>query len=66
MMVRLHIRCSIEVSLQPPEVGLVEKLSGSLHWWVELYVPTLHRECTYIFSGFFLLWFVIHLCVLGF
>ena len=30
---------------EPPEVGLVEKLSGSLHWWVELCVPTLHREC---------------------
>ena len=26
------------------EVGLVEKLSGSLYWWVELGVPSLHRE----------------------
>ena len=31
---------------KPPEVGLVEKLTGSLYWWVELCVPTLHRECT--------------------
>ena len=27
---------------KPPEVGLVEKLSGSLYWWVELGVPSLH------------------------
>ena len=27
-----------------PEVGLVEKVSGSLYWWVELGVPFLHRE----------------------
>ena len=31
---------------EPPEVGLVEKLSGSLYKWVELCVPTVHRECT--------------------
>ena len=32
----------IQVSLhrEPPEVGLVEKLTGSLYWWVELCVPT--------------------------
>ena len=30
---------------EPPEVGLVEKLSGSLYWWVELGVPSLHGEC---------------------
>ena len=30
---------------EPPEVGLVEKLTGSLYWWVEHYIPTLHREC---------------------
>ena len=26
-------------------VGLVEKLTESLYWWMELCVPTLHREC---------------------
>ena len=30
---------------KPSEVGLVEKLSGSLYWWVEMGVPFLHREC---------------------
>ena len=25
---------------EPSEVGLAEKLSESLHWWVELGVPT--------------------------
>ena len=30
---------------EPPEVGLVKKLTGSLYWWVEQCVPTLHREC---------------------
>ena len=36
----------MQVSLhrEPPEVGLVEKLTRSLYWWVEQYVPTLHRE----------------------
>ena len=29
----------------PPEVGFVEKLSRSLYWWVELGMPSLHREC---------------------
>ena len=29
---------------EPPEVRLVEKLSGSLYWLVELCVPSLHRE----------------------
>ena len=44
---RLQIWCSIQVSLhkEPPEVGLVKKLTGSLYWWVEQCVPTLHREC---------------------
>ena len=28
-----------------PEVGLVKKLTGSLYWWVEQCVPTLHRVC---------------------
>ena len=39
--------CSTQVSLhrEPPEVGLVEKLSGTLYWWVELGVPSLYREC---------------------
>ena len=38
---------ALQVSLhrEPPEVGLVENLTGSLYWWVEQYVPTLHREC---------------------
>ena len=37
---------AMQVSLHrdPPEVGLVEKLTGSLYWWVELCVPSLHRE----------------------
>ena len=37
----------IQVSLhtEPPEVELVEKLTGSLYWWMELCVPTIHREC---------------------
>ena len=44
---RLEIWCSIQVSLHrdPPEVGLVEKLSWHLYWWVELGLPSLHREC---------------------
>ena len=39
---RLQIICSIEVSLhrEPPEVGLVIKLSRSLYWWAELCVPS--------------------------
>ena len=50
VMVYFQIRYSIQVSLhrEPPEVGLLEKLSGSLYWWVELGVPSLHRECSYI------------------
>ena len=37
----------IQLSLhkEPPEVGLVKKLTGSLYWWVEQCMPTLHREC---------------------
>ena len=33
---------ALQVSLhrEPPEVGLVEKLSRSLYWWVELGVPS--------------------------
>ena len=34
------------IDRESPEVGLVEKLSGSLYWWVELCVPILHREST--------------------
>ena len=30
---------------EPPEVGLVKKLSGSLYSWVELGMPSQHREC---------------------
>ena len=35
---RPYIRCSVQESLhrEPPEVGLVEKVSGSLYCWVEL------------------------------
>ena len=35
---------AIQVSLhrEPPEVGLVEKLTRILYWWVEQCVPTLH------------------------
>ena len=38
----------IQVSLhrEPSEIGLVEKLTGSLYWWVEQCVPTLHRGAT--------------------
>ena len=28
---------------EPPEVGGVKKLSKSVYWWVEQYVPTLLR-----------------------
>ena len=37
---------SLQLSLhkEPPEVGLVKKLTGSLYWWVEQCVPNLHRE----------------------
>ena len=47
--VMVDFKCSILVSLhrELPEVGLVEKLSGSLYqWWVELGVPSLHRSVT--------------------
>ena len=30
---------------EPSKVALVEMLSGRLYWWVELGVPSLHREC---------------------
>ena len=44
---RFQIWCSIQLSLhkEPPEVGLVKKLTGSLYWWVEQCMPTIHREC---------------------
>ena len=44
---RLQIWWSIQVSLhrESPEVGLVKKLTGNLHWWVEQCLQTLHREC---------------------
>ena len=32
---------------EPPEVWFIEKLSGSLYWWVKLGVPSQHRECYY-------------------
>ena len=40
-------QCQDELSLHkdPPEVGLVKKLTGSLYWWEEQCVPTLYREC---------------------
>ena len=34
-----------DVHKNAPEVGLVEKLTRSLYWLVELCVPTLHRVC---------------------
>ena len=39
-------RCSIQESChnETPDVELREKLTGSLYWWVEQCVPTLHRE----------------------
>ena len=30
---------------EPPVIGGVKKLTGSLYWWVEQCVPPLHREC---------------------
>ena len=38
---------AIQLSLHKelPEIGLVKKLTGSLYWWVEQCMPTLHREC---------------------
>ena len=33
------------VSIESIEVGGVKKLTGSLYWWVEQCVPTIHREC---------------------
>ena len=46
-MVDFKFDFSIQESLhrEPPEVRLVEKLTGSLYWWAEQCVPTLHREC---------------------
>ena len=32
----------LSVHREPPEIGLVEKLTGTLYVWVELCVPTLH------------------------
>ena len=29
---------------EPPEVGLVKKLTGRMNWWVEQCMSTLHRE----------------------
>ena len=37
----------LTVHKEPPEVGLVNKLTGSLYWWVEQCVPTLHMMCVY-------------------
>ena len=38
---------AIQVSLhrEPPEVGLLKKLFGSLYWWMEQCVPTLVWRC---------------------
>ena len=38
-------RLNVSLPRGPPEVTLVEKLTGSLYWWVEQCVPTLQREC---------------------
>ena len=48
MMVDFKLDAIYQVNLhrEPPEVVLVEKVSESLYWWVELCVPTLHRECS--------------------
>ena len=32
--------------IEPPEVGIVEILSGSLYWWVELGVPSYIESAT--------------------
>ena len=42
MMVDFKLQLSLHK--EPPEAGLVKKLTGSLYWWVEQCVPTLHRE----------------------
>ena len=38
-------RQQVSLHREPPEVMLVEKLSGSLYLWVELGVPSQHKEC---------------------
>ena len=45
---------ALQVSLhrKPPEVGLVKKLTGSLYWWGEQCVPTLHIESAAALSDY--------------
>ena len=45
MMMMKMVVMMISRHREPSEVRLVEMLSGSLYWWVELCVPSLHREC---------------------
>ena len=45
MMIDFKFDAQLSRRKEPPEVGLVKKLTGSLYWWVEQCVPTLHREC---------------------
>ena len=35
---------------EPSEVGLVGTLSGNLYFWVELGVPSVHRESAVVIS----------------
>ena len=35
-MVDFKFDAQVSIDRQSPEVGLVEKLSGNLYWWVEL------------------------------
>ena len=42
MMVDFKFDAQLSLHKEPPEVGLVEEFSGSLYWWVELSVPSLH------------------------
>ena len=46
MMVDLKLYDLLQVCLhrEPPEVGGVKKLSGTLYWWVEQCVPTQHMN----------------------
>ena len=52
MMVDFKFSIQISRHREPSEVGLVEKLYGSLYWWVKLGVPTLIREC-YALSDYY-------------
>ena len=48
---------------EPSEVELVETLSGGLYWWVELGVPSLHRECVLPHSLIHMSVSDMHVCV---